>query len=149
MKSDKWIHAVLWAFVLYSSVCLTDIIIYKFKLIPHCGFKEYLLTEKIFISLLFLVPMITSVFILKRANSTRFIIDAGLFWFLSAVLCKLVNIPYWVSYMKGFETFAFGPNWLRQDIWFFPYCGSIVGTVIAGIISLLKYMDRVRMPYER
>lgn len=150
MKSHKWIYAVLWAFVLYGSVCLIDITVYKFHMIPHWGYEDYSLTEKIFVGLLFLVPMITSVLILKGANTTRFIINAGVFWFLSAVLCKLVDIPYWVSLsIKGFETYAFEPNWARGDIWLFPYCGSIVGTIAAGIISLLKYMDKVRMPYER
>ena len=139
MKSYKWIPVVLWAFVLYSLVCLIDIITYRFNMIPHCGFQEYSLTEKTFMSLLFFAPMITSVLMLKRDNAKSFIIDVGIFWFLNAVLCKLVNIPFWVSLnIKGFETLAFEVNWLRQDIWFLSYCGSLVGTVAAGIISLLK-----------
>ena len=138
MKNHKWISVTIWALTLYVLICLIDIITYKFNMIPHSGFQEYSLTEKTFMSLLFFVPMFISVLMLTRFNLKSFIIDVGIFWFLNAVLCKLVNVPFLVSlYVSGFETFAFKVNWLRQDIWFYSYGGTLVGTVLAGVVSFI------------
>lgn len=138
MKNHKWISVTLLAFALYVLICLIDIITYRFNMISHCGFQEYSLTEKTFMSLLFFVPMFISLLMLKRFKLKSFIIDAGIFWLHNAVLCKLVNVPFWVSlYVRGFETFAFEVNWLRQDIWFYSYGGTFVGTVLAGVISFV------------
>ncbi len=143
MKTHNWFFAALWAFVFYILVCLIDLVIYKFNMIPHCGFQEYSLPEKTFMSLLILISMIISVLVLKRGNAKSFVVKTGSFWLLSVVLCHLVNIPFWVSlYIRGFETFAFGPNWLRQDIWFNAYCGAFIGTIIAGIVSYLGYRKK-------
>ena len=139
MKNHYWHIALIWAFILYICVCVIDIVTYKFKIISQYGFQEYSLVERGFMCLLFLASMIISVFMLKRSESRCFIINAGLFWVLSAVLCQLVRTPFWISlHIRGFETFAFEVNWLRQDIWFYSYCGAFIGTIVAGVGSLLR-----------
>ena len=143
MRKRYLCFSICWAFVLYILVCLTDIVIYKFNIITNYGFREYSLSEKAFMGLLFCLPMIISIFMLKRDSAKRFVIDTGLFWVISYVLCCLVNIPFFVSLnLKGFETFAFEANWLRQDIWFNAYCGAFIGTIASGVVSYVVYRKK-------
>ncbi|MBE7033489.1 MAG: hypothetical protein E7406_04595 [Ruminococcaceae bacterium] len=145
MKNRKWIPILLFAAALYFLVCAIDIVVYKYRLIPHFGFHEYSFTEKAFISFLYFIPMFISIFLFKKDNAKKFIIDIGLFWLLHLVLSALINIPEWASlHISGFETFVYEVNPSRQEIWFKPYFGVFCGMIIAGVISNLKYRKNMK-----
>ena len=139
MKKISWYISLIWAITLYFSVCAITIMIYGTDFIPHCGFQEYSLYEKIFMNLLFFIPMILTAFVLKRDSIRNFLILSGVFLASSFVLCHLINVPEIVSlYVSGYETFTHEVNWLRDDIWFYSYCGALSGVIIALIISTFR-----------
>ena len=65
--------------------------------------------------------------------------SSGVFLLSSFILCNMVNVSeVFALYVKGYETFTHEVNWLRDDIWFYSYCGASFGVIIAGIISVFR-----------
>lgn len=130
---------LIYATILYLLVCFTDMLFYKIPLIPNMGFSEYTIPEKGFFFILIAVSVIITVFMLNRDSMKKFVIDATLLLIAYLFLNNIVNVRFWASlYIPGFETFAFGSNYLSQDIWFCHYLGCIMGTIAAGCIVLIK-----------
>lgn len=139
MKKSYWHISLIWAIILYVLVCTVSIGIYGSDFIPHCGFQEYSSYEKIFINSLLVIPMILTVLAVKKDSIKNFFISSGVFLLSSFILCNMVNAPeIFALHVKGYETFTHEVNWLRDDIWFYSYCGASFGAIIAGIISVFR-----------
>lgn len=138
MKMKKYAFFI-WTIVGYLFTCFVDMFFYKVPVIPHHGFEKYSVSEIGILYAIAFISMLLSIFVLKRDSFKKFVIALVIFCALNWVLNNLVDIPLWVSLkVEGYETFAFGVDFLRQDIWFFHDLGYFFGAIIAGIISLCK-----------
>lgn len=139
MKKSYWYISLIWAIILYILVCAVSILIYRSDFIPHRGFQEYSSYEKIFMNSLLVIPMILTALVVKKDSIKNFLLSFGVFLVSSFVLYNMVNIPeIFTLHVKGYETFTHEVNWLRDDIWFYSYCGAFLGAIIAGIISAFR-----------
>ncbi len=135
----KRVFMLIYATIFYLVICFTDMLFYKIPLIPHMGFSEYTIMEKCFFFILIAVSVIITAFMLNRDNIKEFFINFALLLVTYLFLNNVVNVRFLVSMcVPDFETFAFGPNFLSQDIWFSHYLGCFIGVIVAGCIVLIK-----------
>lgn len=139
----KRVFTLIYATILYLLVCFTDMLFYRNPLIPHMGFSEYTIPEKGFFFVLIAVSVIITMFMLNKDSIRDFVIAFVLLLVTYLFLNNVVNVRFLVSMcVPGFETFAFGPNFLSQDIWFSHYLGCFIGIIATGCILLIKISKR-------
>lgn len=135
----KKFFLILYGATIYFTVLFIDMFLYKVHLIPNFGFSEYSVPERIFFYILTFVYAVFVMMILKEQTFKGFIRNAIILWLTYLIFRKVINVQELVSILiKGYETYAYEPNYMSQDIWLFHEIGCFIGTVAGGLYTYLR-----------